>query len=312
MKQQLFLLLAFASAIFCQTFVALDDRSRLLVLDNLFANPRFISLEDQRFIGIDTRPSDCLVYALAEDGHLFAINVDTGDIRNLSRVSCNFTGGELRFFGFDFNPMDDTELRLTRDDGRQWNIDVDTGDCTLLEQLAWERGDNSSAAGNSRLAVIGLAYSNSSEGGSNLYGLEFWHDVLVRIDNRTVSTVAELPFTTGGNEGFDIISENGTEVGWVLLTTTTNTYFLRLNLSDASTTIGRAIPNFNGTGLAIVPSNCVASTETGTETSTETSIGTETGTETETSFGTETSGSEAAPTETLPSDTEPVGTATMM
>lgn len=115
--------------------------------------------------GIDFRPSNSQLYAMGSLGQLYTVNLLTAALTPVGTPHpINGTS-----FGFDFNPVNDT-IRLISDTDRNYVINPDTGVQTLGPMITF---DDPLLSPN----IVGLAYTNSSVGGSppastTLYGVD--------------------------------------------------------------------------------------------------------------------------------------------
>jgi hypothetical protein len=83
---------------------------------------------DTRFVGIDFRPANGLLYALGDAGGVYTLDQDTAQATLVSRLNVALAGTS---FGVDFNPTVD-RLRVISDTGQNLRVNVDTG-ATLVD-----------------------------------------------------------------------------------------------------------------------------------------------------------------------------------
>lgn len=109
-------------------------------------------------VGIDVRPSDGLLYALASDGTVATIDPATGTATvksKLDKMLAAGVGGSV-----DFNPVAD-RMRIIGTDGANLRANVDDGKVTADKNLVFADTD----AGKGKPAtVIAGAYTNSVKG----------------------------------------------------------------------------------------------------------------------------------------------------
>ena len=86
----------------------------------------------ETLVGIDYRPADSLLYALASSGKVYTVDPSTG-VATLKSTLKAAAGDDSPFtalagtrFGVDFNPAAD-RLRVVSDTGQSLRINVDTG-----------------------------------------------------------------------------------------------------------------------------------------------------------------------------------------
>ena len=109
-------------------------------------------------IGIDVRPSDGLLYALAADGTVATVDPATGAATVKSKLEKTLAVGVAGTV--DFNPVAD-RLRIIGTDGTNLRANVDDGKVTSDKNLVFADTD----AGKGKTAtVIAGAYSNSMKG----------------------------------------------------------------------------------------------------------------------------------------------------
>ncbi|MGF1514448.1 MAG: DUF4394 domain-containing protein [Elainellaceae cyanobacterium] len=155
-------------------------------------------------IGIDTRPSNGLVYGITTTNDVYTINAATGAATFVSALDTPFQGAVS---GFDFNPVAD-RLRLVGDNDQDFRINVDTGEVTVDGDLAFAPGD---ANQGTDPTVTAAAYTNAIADPSTtqLYDIDAALDTLLLQsppNDGTLVTVGSLGVDFGTVGGFDIVS----------------------------------------------------------------------------------------------------------
>lgn len=109
-----------------------------------------------RLLGIDVRPSDGLLYGLAQDGTIVTIDAASGRASAKSKLDTMLPAG-ARSAVVDFNPAAD-RLRVIGADGTNLRANVDDGKVTSDGKLKFAEADANKAA---TVAVTAGAYTNS-------------------------------------------------------------------------------------------------------------------------------------------------------
>lgn len=206
----------------------------------------------ERLVGIDTRPSNSLIYGISTANRVYTLNEMTGAASFVMALSSPVIDPALGY-GMDFNPVADfgggASLRLVSSTGGNFAVNVNTG---VVGNMA-----NTIAPG-----FTAVAYSNSSPGAAAgpastaLYYLNSSSDTLAfaggAFNTPTIGTVGSL--------GLDVLRANGFEL------TATNQGYAALNLDNGVLTTGlyginlmtgqaTLMGEFNGTltGLTVSP-----------------------------------------------------------
>ena len=159
-----------------------------------------LSAPDTILLGIDTRPSNGVIYGLGDGGGVYALDLVEGRPILKSRLNTALDG---RFFGMDFNPTVD-RLRVVSDRGQNLRINVDTGATTVD---AFVRNGATRASG-----VAAVAYTNNDNDPSTatvLYDLDTVADQLatqIPPNDGTLVPVGLLGFRGNAEAAFDIDS----------------------------------------------------------------------------------------------------------
>ena len=136
-----------------------------------------------KLIGIDVRPADGKLYAVATDSKIYTIDLVTGAATTVSTLSQAFPASKAAVV--DFNPAAD-RLRLMSNDGTNYRINVDTGAVTVDGNLKYDAADMN--AGKTPM-VTGGAYTNSFAGAKET--------ALYNIDGATGALVLQSPPNDG-------------------------------------------------------------------------------------------------------------------
>ncbi len=188
-----------------------------------------------RFVGIDLRPSNNLIYGVSLSNNLYTVNATTGAATFVTALSSPVINGSLGY-GIDFNPVADysgaASLRLVSSAGDNFAINAATG--------AVGNAANTIAAG-----YAGVAYSNSvplSTGPAStaLYYINSTTDTLA-----VATTAFNTPtITTVGSLGVDVLRANGFEIA------PDGTAYAALNLDNGSSLVTGIYTINLGTGAA--------------------------------------------------------------
>ena len=161
----------------------------------------------ETLLGIDMRPADGLLYALASSGTLYTLDPATGKATRKSALmamagdDAPYTALSGTHFAVDFNPAAD-RLRVVSDTGQNLRINVDTGAATT---------DGSITPATTR--VTAAAYTNSFAGTvtTQLFGLDAAAGRLVLQDppnDGVVNAGVPLGVLADTLNGFDIDPRN--------------------------------------------------------------------------------------------------------
>ena len=165
----------------------------------LFATAGLAS-PDAVLLGIDTRPSNGLIYGLGDGGGIYLLDLSEGRPILKSRITTALDG---RYFGMDFNPTVD-RLRVVSDRGQNLRINVDTGATTVD---AFLRNGTTRASG-----VAAVAYTNNDNDPSTatvLYDLDTMADQLATQNppnDGALVSVGSVGFRGSAEAAFDIES----------------------------------------------------------------------------------------------------------
>jgi outer membrane protein assembly factor BamB len=136
-----------------------------------------------KILGIDVRPKDGMLYALAEDGTVYTIDAKTGKATMKVKLEQTLPAGVTATV--DFNPVAD-KLRVMGSDGTSLRCDVDTGKVT--KDGSHKYADADSMKGSTPMVVAG-AYTNSMAGAKET--------VLYNVDGSSATLVKQVPPNDG-------------------------------------------------------------------------------------------------------------------
>jgi hypothetical protein len=156
-------------------------------------------------LGVDMRPADGLLYALAADGTIATIDLATGKATAKSKLD-TLPPADARIT-VDFNPVAD-KLRIIGSDGTNLRADVDSGKVTKDQSLKFAETDP--AAGQTPQVVAG-AYSNAFKGTkeTTLYDIDAGNGGVFRQvppNDGVLNTIGALG-VDAQNIGFDIVAD---------------------------------------------------------------------------------------------------------
>ncbi|MEJ5385488.1 MAG: DUF4394 domain-containing protein [Fimbriimonadales bacterium] len=170
-------------------------------------------------LGLDVRPRTGELYALGSSNRIYKIDPMTGMAMTVGSgmpFSPVLQGVE---FGFDFNPVVD-RIRLTADSGQNLRLHPDTGMVIGVDgTLQYNAGDPNFGR---QPWIVGSAYTNNFDGttATVLYNIDARQDVLV-IQNPPnaggLVTVGSLGMNVSTVLGFDILTVNGNDMGYVAI-----------------------------------------------------------------------------------------------
>src|SRR3954469_24758835 len=144
-----------ASASYAATLVGLVGGKTLVWVDP--ATKKVTGKADIKgaasIVGIDVRPTDGMLYALAADGGIYTVDAKTGAATMKSKLSETLKAGVT--VTVDFNPAAD-RLRIITSDGVNLRVNVDDGKATVDGTLKFKEGDVQGKTAN----VVAGAYTN--------------------------------------------------------------------------------------------------------------------------------------------------------
>ncbi|WP_295639838.1 DUF4394 domain-containing protein [uncultured Methylibium sp.] len=195
-------------------------------------------------LGIDVRPGNGLLYALATGGRLYTVDPATGAATfrvalaaDPADATAPYSGLASNALSVDFNPAAD-RLRVIADNGQSLRINVDTG-------LTTTDGDINRVG--VAPSVLAAAYANSFAGTTTtvLYDLEAASNVLAiqnPPNNGTLVDVGALGLDIAGSGGFDIAGGgNGLALAALRVGTTGPMSLYAVNLTTGAATFYRGL-----------------------------------------------------------------------
>jgi hypothetical protein len=195
-------------------------------------------------VGIDFRPADRMLYALARSGSMYRIDTATAVASALGPLDADVTDTSAPYarlegvhFGIDFNPVVD-RLRVVSDTGQNLRINVDTGKVITDTSL------NPATP-----SVTAMAYSNAFGAAcrTRLYGVDIATGQLVLADppnDGKLTAIGALGVSGAptGNAAFDVYtSADGSNRASVLLEIDATPTLFDVNLGTGAATAPRHI-----------------------------------------------------------------------
>lgn len=192
-----------------------------------------------KVVGIDVRPADGLLYALAEDGTVATIDPATGKASVKTRLETMLTKGVEATV--DFNPVAD-RLRVIGSDGVSLRANVDDGKVVVDTRLNFKPDDKNASK---TPKVIAGAYANSVKGTKEtaLYDIDASGLYLKQAppNDGILNTLGETGVS--GMVAFDIATDAaGVNQGWLVQG---KTVFM-LDPATGKATKAGMVPNLKG------------------------------------------------------------------
>jgi hypothetical protein len=187
-------------------------------------------------LGIDVRPSDGQLYALASDGTIATIDPGTGKATAKSKLDM-LPRADIQI-AVDFNPVAD-KLRIIGADGTNLRADVDSGKVTEDQSLKFAAND---PAADQTPTIIAGAYSNSVKGAkeTTLYDIDAGLGGLFRQappNDGVLNTIGKIGVNVD-RIGLDIVPDGeGNNAGLLVA----NGKLYRLDLSTGKAVGGKII-----------------------------------------------------------------------
>jgi hypothetical protein len=242
-----------ASAARADSIVALIGEDILATIDSRTARTTNLVKIDGvgPILGIDVRPADGRLYALASDGSIAIIDPATGKAAPKSKLE-KLPLADVQV-AVDFNPVAD-KMRIIGADGTNLRADVDSGKVTEDQPLKFAANDPS--AGWPPIIVAG-AYSNSVKGAkeTTLYDIDAGLSMLFRQappNDGILNTIGTLGVSID-RIGFDIVTDGaGANTGLLVA----NGKLYTLDLSTGSAAAGKTIAGLPADvrDIAVLPS----------------------------------------------------------
>lgn len=155
------LFVAIGSPAFALDMAALNGRNELLLFSDTApgkAKALAITGVEGKLLGIDVRPADGKLYALAHDGTLYTIDTASGAATRKAKLSVPLDS--IDYLVVDFNPQAD-RMRVIGSSGQNLRANVDTGQTLVDGKLAYRPADRNAGKA---MGVYAGAYINSFAG----------------------------------------------------------------------------------------------------------------------------------------------------
>jgi hypothetical protein len=192
-------------------------------------------MPNETVVGLDSRPANGQIYAVGSFGHLYTVNMSSGQASAVgsSSFSPALNGSQ---FGVDWNPVSD-QLRVVSNAHQNLSISP-TGTVTAQTNIAAQASDEGA---NSAPNVVHLAYNNNINGQTTtqLFGIDTGRDRLVTFANPSngqYTTVGALGFDATELGGFDISGASGTAYATFTNANQSRSTFGTVNLSTGAFT----------------------------------------------------------------------------
>ncbi|WP_407529617.1 DUF4394 domain-containing protein [Methylobacterium oryzisoli] len=208
---------AFAGAAQAQTVAALVGDDTLAMVDaaaKKVTKTLKVTGAPGRIVGIDVRPADGMLYALATDGTVLTVDTASGKATMKSKLETMLPAGVTATV--DFNPVAD-RLRVIGSDGTSLRANVDDGKVVKDGSLKFAESD---AMKGKTAKVVAGAYTNSMKGAkeTTLYDIDASGALLRQAppNDGILNTVGILGVPTE-TAAFDITTDAaGKSQGWLM------------------------------------------------------------------------------------------------
>jgi len=181
-------------------------------------------------LGIDVRPADGQLYALASDGTIAIVDPASGKATAKSKLD-KLPQADVPV-AVDFNPVAD-KMRIIAADGSNLRADVDNGKVTEDQSLKFAATD---AAAGRKPTIVAAAYSNSLKGAkeTTLYDIDALGGLFRQAppNDGVLNTIGMIGLSID-KIGFDIVTD-GTGANTGMLVAKGNLYVLDLMSGKAS------------------------------------------------------------------------------
>ncbi|MBX9739052.1 MAG: DUF4394 domain-containing protein [Beijerinckiaceae bacterium] len=207
---------AFAGAAQAQTVAALVGDDTLAMVDVKAAKVTKsvkITGASGKILGIDVRPADGMLYALAADGTVYTVDT-AGKATMKSKLETTLASGVMATV--DFNPVAD-RLRVIGSDGMNLRANVDDGKVTTDGKLNFAEKDMHK--GETPMIVAG-AYTNSVKGAkeTTLFDVDSKIGALIKQappNDGVLSAVGKFG-VTASSYAFDIVTMGDKNAGYLM------------------------------------------------------------------------------------------------
>lgn len=194
-----------------------------------------------RIVGIDVRPADGMLYALAADGTVLTVDTASGKATMKSKLETMLPTGAMATV--DFNPVAD-RLRVIGSDGTSLRANVDDGKVVKDGSLKFAEGDT--MKGKTPKVVAG-AYTNAMKGAkeTTLFDIDASGALLRQAppNDGILNTVGMLGVATEA-AAFDITTDAaGKSQGWLMAGDTLHA----VDLATGKATVAAKIAGTTGT-----------------------------------------------------------------
>jgi hypothetical protein len=165
-------------------------------------------------VGIDVRPADGMLYAVAADGGIYTVDAKTGAATMKAKLSEPLKAGVT--VTVDFNPVAD-RMRIITSEGTNLRVNVDDGKATVDGALKYKDGD--AQAGKTPKVVAG-AYTNSANpkpATTTLYDIDDAGHLLTQAppNDGILNTVGMLGVKVDGPVAFNIVNKGEDNSAWL-------------------------------------------------------------------------------------------------
>jgi outer membrane protein assembly factor BamB len=170
-----------------------------------------------KVVGIDVRPADGMLYALAEDGVLYTVDASTGKATMKVKLETMLKPGT--WASVDFNPVAD-RLRVIGQDGTSLRVNVDDGKVITDGSLKFAETDMHKGE---KPNVVAVAYTNSFKGTKEtaLYDIDATIGALLKQappNDGILNAVGKLNVAKFTAAAFDIWSDGaGKNEAWLMV-----------------------------------------------------------------------------------------------
>jgi outer membrane protein assembly factor BamB len=155
------LLASFSTPAFALDLAGLSNRNELLLFsDTAPGKVKTLTITgvEGKLLGIDVRPADGKLYALAHDGAVYTIDTASGTASRKTKLSVSLE--TIDYLVVDFNPQAD-RMRVIGSSGQNLRANVDTGQTLVDGKLAYRPTDRNAGK---PMGVYAGAYINSFAG----------------------------------------------------------------------------------------------------------------------------------------------------
>lgn len=242
-----------ASAARAESIVALVGEDILATIDSRTAKTTGLVKIDGvgPILGIDVRPADGQLYALARDGTIATIDPATG--KAIAKSKLDKLPPEDFQIAVDFNPAAD-KMRIIGADGTNLRADVESGKVTEDQSLRFAAND---PAARRTPAIVAGAYSNSVKGAkeTTLYDIDVLGGLFRQAppNDGVLNSIGAIGVSID-KIGFDILADAaGTNTGLLVA----NGKLYMLDLTTGKAVGGRSIAGLPSDvrDIAVLPSS---------------------------------------------------------